>query len=141
RTAADPSTGEPKAVALDDGQRLEAAEILSLIGAPAAAPTVDALGRAQTKGGKRFALQALGNMGDRGGAAAADTLTEYVRDPDLVLRMEAVHGLRNFKDQGTLDTLVATLSDEDTAVRREAAESLVARRAVSAAPALRAAAA
>lgn len=137
----DPRTGEPTPVSIDDLQRREAAEVLAIIGAPAVRATVEALGRAQAKGGKRFALQALGNMGDRGGPEAARALTTYTRDDELILRIEAVRGLRNWKDQATLDTLVGALADAEDLVRIEAAASLVAREAVSAVPALRAAAA
>ncbi|MCE9636944.1 MAG: HEAT repeat domain-containing protein [Planctomycetes bacterium] len=137
----DPATGEEKQIRVDDLQRREAAEVLALIGAPAVAATVDAIDRAQTKSGKRYAIDAVGNMGDRGGAAGAAALADHARDPDDVLRVAAVHGMRNYSDGSTRTALLAALSDADGLVREKAAESLALRRDASAAPALRSAAA
>lgn len=125
---------------IDDLQRREAAEVLSIIGAPAVPATLSALQRAETKSGKRFALLALGNMGDRGGEAATSTLAEWSRAEDVLHRIEAVTGMRNAKDGATRAALLAALSDEEEIVRYRAAESLHVRGDATAAGAIQEAA-
>jgi len=128
---------ETKPIRVDDDVRREAAEILALIGAPAAAATVSAADRSETKSGRRFALQALGNMGDRGGATAADGLVRWSQTDDWVLRVEAVTGLRTFSDARTRQALETALTDEEMLVRQKAVEALRARGEKASLPALR----
>lgn len=134
------ASGASREVAIDDMQRAEASEILSIIGGPAVPALADALGRAESKGGKRFLLTTLGNIGDRGGDAASRPLVRFARDPDDVLRIEAVRGLRSFGDDATRNALFAALGDAESLVAVMAAESLVVRKDVAAAPAIRQAA-
>jgi len=136
-TVYDAIADEDKPIRVDDDVRREAAEVLALIGAPATAATVAAIDRSETKSGRRFALQALGNMGDRGGAAAADGLIRWSRADDWVLRVEAVNGLRTFSDVRTRQSLEASLSDEESLVRQKAAEALYKRGEKASLPALR----
>ncbi len=124
-------------LSVDDDTRREAATILAKIGGPAAGPTVAALDRAQSKSGRRFALSTLGEMGVRGGPAAANALARYTSDSDWVLRVEAVHGLRNFDDAASGQALAAALRDADDLVRQKAAQSIVTRGDTGALPALR----
>ena len=136
-TVYDEIAEEEKAIRVDDDVRREAAEVLALIGAPAAPATVEAADSAETKSGKRFALQALGNMGDRGGAAAVNGLIDWSQSDDWVLRVDAVAGLRGFSDQRSRRALERALEDEESLVRQKAAESLLARREKSSLPYLR----
>lgn len=126
-----------KDVPVDDSARSEAADILGLIGAPAAPELARVAQGAQTKSGRRFALKALGNMGDRGGATASAALMRYAADADWVLRVEAVHGLRGFSDARTRQTLIGALADSESLVREKAANALVVRRETGAVSALR----
>jgi hypothetical protein len=135
-TAYDPGSSEQRPVRVDDMERREAAEVLAIIGPSAVAPTIAALDRAQTKSGKRAALAALGNMGDRGGAEAAGTLVAWSRAEELLHRVEAVSGMRNYTDGATRSALLAALSDEDEIVRIKAAESLWVRKDTSASGAI-----
>lgn len=128
-----------KPIRVDDDTRREASEVLALIGAPAAPATAAAASRAETKSGRRFALQALGNMGDRGGPAAVDALVRWSRNDDWVLRVEAVHGLRHFSDAGTRAALEAALRDDEALVREKAIDGLRQRREKASLPALRSA--
>jgi len=73
----------------------------------------------------------------RGGETARSTLVGATRDPDWVLRVEAVHGLRSFSDAASRGALEAALGDQDDLVRQKAAESLVTRRETASLPALR----
>ncbi len=139
-SGADPKTGERREVDVDDMARGEASEILGLIGGPAVPAVTDALERAPTKAGRRSALTTLGYIGDRGGEAASAPLMRYARDPDDVLRVEAVHALGFFHDAGTRPALIAALGDGEELVRRTAAESLLTRRDVEAAAYVRGAA-
>jgi HEAT repeat protein len=139
REATDPQTGERRDLVVDDFARSEAAEVLGLIGKPAAPAVRDALGKAPNKAGKRAALRTLGYIGDRGGAAAYEPLLEYAKVEDDVLRVEAVVALGYFHDETTRAALIQSLSDAEPLVRRKAAESLMNRRDASAAPAVRAA--
>lgn len=136
----DPKTGETIDISVDDLARKEASEVLGLIGAPAVPGVRDALDRAPTKGGKRYAIQTLGFIGDRGGAAAYEPLINHVHDEDEVLRVEAVVALRFFHDDTTRSALLGALTDESDLIRRKAAESLKVRRDGAAAPQIRAAA-
>ena len=136
----DSKTGERSDIQVDDLARREASQVLGLIGAPAVPAVRDALETAPTKAGKRYAIQTLGWIGDRGGAAAYEPLVAHARDPDEVLRVEAVVALRYFHDDATRAALVAALSDESDLIRRKSAESLKGRREASAVPHLRAAA-
>jgi hypothetical protein len=136
----DAKTGEKVDVPVDDLARKEASQILGLIGAPAVPAVRDALEQAPSKAGKRYAIQTLGWIGDRGGAAASEPLVAHVRDQDEVLRVESVVALRYFHDDATRAALVAALSDESDLIRRKSAESLKARREAAAVPHLRAAA-
>ena len=124
-------------VMVDDDMRREAAEVLALIGAPAADATARAADRAETKSGRRFAIQALGNMGERGGPAASSALVRWARDPDWVLRVAAVEALRSFGDDGTRRVLEAALRDGEDLVREKAAAALAGRRETASLPALR----
>ncbi len=124
RTTVDRDTGEKKDVVVDDAARDEASRILGLIGAPAAPAVRDALERAPTKSGKRFALMTLGYIGERGGDAASEPLVRYSRDSDDVLRVVAVDSLQYFHDEGTRSALIQSLGDSEGLVRRKAAESL-----------------
>ena len=126
-----------KPIQVDDDTRREAAEVLALIGGPAAGATARASDRAETKSGQRFALQALGNMGDRGGRPAADALIRWSRAADWVLRVEAVHGLRGFSDAATRSALEASLRDDERLVREKAVAALAVRRDPASLPALR----
>lgn len=126
-----------KPIRVDDDTRREAAEILALIGAAAAPETARCLDRAETKSGRRFALQALGNMGDRGGRVAGDALARWARSDDWVLRVEAVHGMRSFSDAATRAALERALADEEKLVREKAVGALVWRRERASLPALR----
>ncbi len=126
-----------KPFAVDDDARREAAEVLALIGAPAARATSDVLSRAETKSGRRFALQSLGNMGDRGGATSRDTLVRYTRDDDWVLRVAAVTALRTLTDAESERALAEALGDDEDLVRQNALGSLVMRRASGTLPAIR----
>jgi hypothetical protein len=128
-----------KEIAVDDDTRREAAEVLSLIGGPAASATARAADRAETKSGKRFALQSLGNMGDRGGRPAGEALARWARADDWVLRVEAVHGMRNFSDGATRSALESSLRDEEKLVREKAVTALAVRGDRSSLPALRSA--
>lgn len=136
----DRESGTTREIAVDDQQRQEAAEILSIIGAPAVDATVEALEGADTKAGRRHALNALGNMGERGGPKAAQTLIRWSRDSDDVLRVAAVHGMRNMKDAATMSALVGALGDTEKLVREKAGDALVVRGDRSAVPAIRSAA-
>ncbi len=126
-----------KPIRVDDDTRREAAEVLALIGGPAAAATARSLDRAETKSGRRFALQALGNMGDRGGRVAGDALARWAHDDDWVLRVEAVHGLRSFSDAATRVALETALRDDEKLVRENAVRGLMGRRDRASLPALR----
>jgi len=128
-----------KPIRVDDDTRREASEVLALIGAPAALATAAAASRAETKSGRRFALQALGNMGDRGGPAAVDALVRWSRNDDWVLRVEAVHGLRHFSDASTRAALEAALRDDEALVREKAIDGLRQRREKASLSALRSA--
>jgi hypothetical protein len=139
-TAVDPKTGETHDVLVDDLARKEASEVLALVGAPAVPAVRDALEHASTKAGKRYALQTLGYIGERGGAAAYEPVLAHVRDEDEVLRVEAVLALRYFHDDATRAALVGALADESDLIRRKAAESLKVRKDFAAAPQIRAAA-
>jgi hypothetical protein len=139
-TVVDPKTGERVPIAIDDAQRREAGEVLALIGPPALPAVLDALGRAGTKSGRRFALQALGNMGDRGGPDAAAALAQHARDPDLVLAVEAVFAMRNLHDGTTRAALLGALQSPEQLVREKAADSLAGRLDKSVLPDLQAAA-
>lgn len=119
--------GRTVRVAMDDGLRREAAEILTIIGAPAVPAVLGALGRAESKGGRRFALRALGQMGTRGGPEASAALLEYARSDDDLLRIEAITGMRHHRDAATGAALVTALGDGERLVRENAAESLVVR--------------
>ena len=133
-----PEDAEP-APAVDDVQRREAAEILGVLGAPAVPALARASDGAATKGGRRFALYALGNMGERGGADAAAALMRSARSTDDIVRVEAVYGLRSFSDAATRDALFDALGDPEELVRKKAAEALAVRGDAAAVPALRAA--
>jgi HEAT repeat protein len=126
-----------KDVSVDDSARTEAADILALIGSPAAPELARAAQGAETKSGRSCALKALGNMGERGAATAADTLVGWASNPDWVLRVEAIHGLRGFSDARTRQTLIAALADSESLVREKAADALVVRRETGAVAALR----
>jgi HEAT repeat protein len=126
-----------KPIRVDDDTRREAAEILALIGGPAAPATAGVVGSAETKSGRRFALQALGNMGDRGGRAAADALVRWSRADDWVLRVEAVNGMRHFSDAGTRAGLEEALGDDERLVREKAVDGLRHRNERASLPALR----
>ena len=136
----DSKTGETIDIQVDDLARKEASEVLGLIGAPAVPAVRDALESAPTKAGKRYSIQTLGWIGDRGGAAASAPLLAHVRDEDEVLRVEAVVALRYFHDAATRSALYGALSDESDLVRRKAVESLKVRREAAAVPQIRAAA-
>lgn len=139
-TATDPATGEEVPVMMDDLQRQEASEILTIVG-PAAVPAVaEAFERAETKSGRRWAVRTLGNMGDRGGDAAAAALVAAAGDADEFLRVEAVHSMQYRTDAATREALLAALGDGEELVRTKAAESLARRRDAGAAPSIRAAA-
>jgi hypothetical protein len=139
-TTVDTKTGERQDVPVDDLARREASEVLGLIGAPAVPAVRGALESAPTKAGKRYAIQTLGYIGDRGGPAAYEPLVAHARDEDEVLRVEAVVSLRHFHDDSTRSALLGALSDESDLIRRKAAESLKVRRDAAAAPHIRAAA-
>jgi HEAT repeat protein len=139
-TETDAQTGESREVPVDDFTRGEASEILAIIGAPAVPAVAQVLSSAPSKGAQRAAIETLGNIGDRGGDAAAAPILPYVRGEDDVLRVEAVHALGHFHDATTRAALLDALSDEDPLVRRKSAEALVLRRDESAAVALRQAA-
>ncbi len=127
-------------VAIDDTSRREAAAILTIIG-PGAVPALnDVLRRAETKSGRRFALMALGDMGDRGGADAASTLASWAQSDDWILRVDAVHGMRLMSDGTTGSALIGALSDDESLVREKAADSLAVRGETGAVGALRRAA-
>jgi hypothetical protein len=136
----DEQTGERRDVVVDDFARQEASAVLGLIGAPSVGAVRDALARTTSKSGKRYALQTLGNIGDRGGAAAYEPLLQYFRGDDDVLRVEAVLSLRFFHDETTRSALIQALSDDDDLVRRKAAEALKNRRDTASVPYIRAAA-
>ena len=127
RTSTDPQTGEERPVNVDDLQRREASEVLSIIGPPAVPAVTRVLDDAETKSGRRYALMTLGNMGERGGDTAARTLAKWAKDDDEVLRVEAVHAMRTCHDAATQSALVAALGDDDELVRIKAAESLASR--------------
>ena len=139
RTVYDEVNEREVPVRVDDDARREASNVLARIGAPAAPAVASALSRAETKSGRRFALLALGDMGEGGGAAARDALVRWSRDSDWVLRVEAVHGLRNLRDDVSRRTLEAALSDDESLVRQKAAEALAERGEPAAVPALRSA--
>lgn len=124
-------------VRIDDLARNEASEILTIVGRPAVPALADAAAGAETKSGARFALKALGNMGDGGGPLAARTLADWARSKDWVLRVEAVQGMRTRTDPVTRDALIEALSDDETLVREKAADALAQRREEAALPALR----
>lgn len=132
--------GRTVSVAIDDGQRREAAEILTIVGAPAVPSLLRVLDSGQSKGGRRFALRALGQMGTRGGSAASQALLEYARGGDELMRIEAITGMRHHRDDATGAALLAALGDGERLVRENAAESLVVRADRSALGAIRAAA-
>lgn len=136
----DQQTGERRDVVVDDFARQEASAVLGLIGAPAVGPVRDALENTTSKAGKRYALQTLGNIGDRGGAAAYEPILRYLTGEDEVLRVEAAYSLRFFHDETTRSALIQALSDGDDLVRRKAAEALKNRRDATSVPAIRAAA-
>ncbi len=135
-TAYDAIAEEERPIRVDDDARREAAQVLGLIGAPAAQATADAAARAETKSGRRFALVALGTMGERGGAAASSALARYATDPDWVLRVEAVQGLAGCRDATSRAALEQALGDSEDLVREKAAEGLVQRGERGALPAL-----
>jgi hypothetical protein len=139
-SSVDPKTGETVDIPVDDLARREASEVLGLIGAPAVPAVRDALESAPSKAGKRYALQTLGWIGDRGGDAASAPLLAHVHDDDEVLRVEAVVALRYFHDDATRSALLGALSDASDLVRRKAVESLKVRRDATAVPQIRAAA-
>ncbi len=132
--------GRTVSVAIDDGQRREAAEILTIVGAPAVPSLLRVLDSGQSKGGRRFALRALGQMGTRGGSSASQALLEYARGGDELMRIEAITGMRHHRDEATGAALLAALGDGERLVRENAAESLVVRADRSALGAIRAAA-
>lgn len=132
--------GRSVSVAIDDGQRREAAEILTIIGAPAVPSLLRAVESGQSKGGRRFALRALGQMGTRGGPSASQALLEYARGGDELMRIEAITGMRHHRDDATGAALISALGDGERLVRENAAESLVVRADRSALGAIRAAA-
>lgn len=136
----DQQTGERRDVVIDDFARQEASAILGLIGAPSVGPVRDALERTSSKAGKRYALQTLGIIGDRGGAAAYEPLLRYARGDDEVLRVEAIFSMRFFHDETTRSVLVQALDDDDDLVRRKSAEALKNRRELTSVAYLRAAA-
>ena len=135
-TVYDEIAEEDKTVSVDDDARREASEVLSLIGEPAAPALASALARAETKGGRRFVLQSLGNMGDRGGEAARGAVLGQVGTQDWVLRVEAVHALRNFSDARTREALLRALGASESLVREKAASALAVRGEASTVPAL-----
>lgn len=139
-TLRDPATGEDRPIRIDDLQRREAAEVLSIIGAPALPATLEALDRSETKSGRRYALVTIGNIGARGGDTVSRALVEWARAEDVLHRLEAVNGMRNCRDDATRSALFAALSDEEEIVRVRAAESLYGRKDGSAAGAVQAAA-
>ena len=136
----DPETGGTRDVQVDDLARREASEILGLIGAPAVGAVRGALDRAASKSGRRYAIETLGYIGDRGGEAAYQPLLAWARSEDDVLRVAAIRSLRSFSDETTRSALIHALDDGDDLVRRKAAESLMARRDTSAVAHIRAAA-
>lgn len=119
--------GEEAAPAVDDMQRREASSVLSLIGPPAVPSLLDVCDRARTKSGKRFAIQALGNMGDRAGSSAAVMLARQSASGDDLLAVEAVLGMANYRDPHTRQALVDALRSPEPLVREKAAHSLGAR--------------
>lgn len=139
-SAVDEQTGERRDVVIDDFARQEASSILGLIGAPAVGPVREALERTTSKAGKRYALQTLGIIGDRGGAAAYEPILRYLTGDDDVLRVEAAFSLRFFHDETTRSALIQALSDDDDLVRRKAAEALKNRRDITSVPYIRSAA-
>lgn len=136
----DPETGGSRNVQVDDLARREASEILGLVGAPAVGAVRGALERSASKAGRRYAIETLGYIGDRGGEAAYQPLLAWARSEDDVLRVAAVRALRSFSDETTRSALIQALGDADDLVRRKAAESLMARRDTSAVAYIRAAA-
>lgn len=139
-TAHDPGTGEDVPLRMDDLQRQEAAAVLTILG-PAAVPgLLDAHRRAETKSGRRYAVRALGEMGDRAGPSAAAALASAARSDDDFERVEAVRGMQFWSDGTTRGALIDALRDPEEVVRAKAAESLALRQDASAAPSIRAAA-
>lgn len=139
-TTTDERSGERRELVVDDLARREASEILAVIGAPAVPAVRQALERSPSKAGRRWAIQTLGNIGERGGDAASAPLRDHLFGEDPVLRVEAAVALRHFRDAATRDALVAALGDGDDLVRRKAAESLSVRRERTAVAAIREAA-
>jgi hypothetical protein len=139
-TTTDPETGAKREFGIDEMARDEASQVLSLIGAPAVPAVCDALASASTKPGKMSALQTLGYIGDRGGAAAVEPLLQYARNEDYVLRVQAVYSMRFCHDDATRAALIDALGDDDELVRKKAAESLMNRREATAVAPIRAAA-
>jgi hypothetical protein len=139
-TSIDPETGTAREMGVGDMARGEASQVLSLIGAPSVPAVRDALAATSSKAGKRWALETLGYLGDRGGADAVEPLLQYARSEDDVLRADAVHAMRFCHDDATRGALLAALEDGDALVRKRAADALMNRREGSAVPALRAAA-
>jgi len=128
-------------VPIDDTARREAAEILTIIGAPAVSSLAEVLERAETKSGQKFAIQALGNMGDGGGAYAGATLVAWAGSEDWIVRVEAVQAMRTRSDGATAAALIAALRDDESLVREKAADALARRMETSAIGALTQAAA
>jgi hypothetical protein len=98
----------------------DAAEALSIVGAPAVPGLLDVA----TSGEPvlvREAIWALGNIGD---PRSEEALLAHAAAPDLLVRSAAILALRNYRTPRARAVLVAGLEDADPLVIERAAESL-----------------
>jgi len=114
----------------DAGVILGAQKALARIGAPAVEPLIQAL---KSKDVRRGAAMALGMIVD---ARAIESLTQALRDEDIVLRIIAAVGLGEIGDARAIEPLTQALKDEDEGVRMGAKNALekIKARAISASP-------
>jgi hypothetical protein len=102
----------------------DAAETLSLIGAPAVPGLLD-IARSGEKVLVTEAVWALGNIGD---ARARSTILELAQSSDWQTRSGATLALRGYDDTEVGAMLVRRLEDEESLVVQRAAQAMVARR-------------